>query len=233
MRRGAQGDKFILNLPIPWKGESLLKAVLFDLDGTLINSEKLSFEAIDCGFREVLGRPLTQNEEANLLGRPVKKTLSEKYPSEGAAIYESILRHFNEKISGIKAYPGVIDLLDLLSAQNVRMAVVTSGDREVASRVMESSGIGRYFEFFVGQDDTKLHKPDPEPIFLALKKLGLFSGDCIFVGDQPYDIMAAKSSGMDALAAVWGAGRPDVLSQLGPKAVIEKPMEVSHFVFPA
>lgn len=201
----------------------IIKAVIFDMDGTLLDSEGMSAVATDYGFRRVLGRGITEEENADLIGRPVKKILSQWFPEKGDEIYETGRKYYNDNISSIRVYPGIREMLEKLSGMNLRMAVVTSSHRTDAETLLNIFGIMKYFQFYVGQEDTIYQKPDPDPLILALKKLHVKNTDCIYVGDQPYDIIAAHGAGIRPLGAVWGSGKVERMEQYHPEAILKAP----------
>ena len=85
------------------------------------------------------------------------------------------------------------------------MAVVTSKRSAIARRGLEHTGIARYFPVVIGADDTERHKPDPEPVRLALTRLGVAPERAVFVGDAPFDIAAGRAAGVVTVGACWGA----------------------------
>ncbi|WP_393971203.1 HAD-IA family hydrolase [Oxyplasma meridianum] len=208
----------------------IIKAVIFDMDGTLLDSEGMSAVATDYGFRRVLGRGITEEENADLIGRPVKKILSQWFPEKGDEIYETGRKYYNDNISSIRVYPGIREMLEKLSGMNLRMAVVTSSHRTDAETLLNIFGIMKYFQFYVGQEDTIYQKPDPDPLILALKKLHVKNTDCIYVGDQPYDIIAAHGAGIRPLGAVWGSGKVERMEQYHPEAILKAPEEVVKLI---
>lgn len=211
--------------------DAKFSAVFFDLDGTLVDSETLASEATDRAFREVLKRPISSEENAKLKGRPVKKLLSEWFPNEGEEIYNTIISHFSRRMDEIMPFSGIVDLLDVLEKAGIPMAVVTSGQREVAEKLIHPSGISKYFKFLVCQEDTLKHKPDPEPVLLAAQKLGVRPEACLYIGDQPYDVISARSADMNVLGAVWGPGKLSVLKEEKPTGIVTNPRNVLDYVF--
>jgi pyrophosphatase PpaX len=203
----------------------LIRAVLFDMDGTLLDSEGLSSEATDFGVHTITGRHLTEEENRSLTGKPVKKVLEEWFPDKSNSIYEAGIGYYRSRIGDISSYPGVKNLLDNLRTK-YRMAIVTSTHREQAIEILSRVGLLDYFSFIIGQDDTIMNKPDPEPVLLALNRLGVSREDCIFVGDQPYDIIAAHEAGLIAAAATWGSGIKEVLELYHPDYFLKRPEEL-------
>ena len=192
------------------------------MDGTLLDSEGLSSEATDFGVHKITGRHLTEEENRSLTGKPVKKVLEEWFPDKSHSIYEVGIGYYRSRISEISSYPGINKLLDNLKSK-YQMAIVTSTHREQAMEILSKVGLLEYFSFIIGQDDTVMNKPDPEPVLLAMNRLGVSKEDCIFVGDQPYDIIAAHEAGIIAAAATWGTGIKDVLEVYRPDYFLERP----------
>ena len=208
---------------------TLIRAVLFDMDGTLLDSEGLSSEATDYGVHIVTGRHLTEEENKSLTGRPVKKVLAEWFPDKSHSIYEAGVEYYRSRINEIVCYPGIRDMLDNLRSR-YKMAIVTSTHREQAVEILKNVGLLDYFEFVIGQDDTMMNKPDPEPVLLAMKRLQVSGVNCIFVGDQPYDIIAGHEAGLIAVAAVWGTGTMDVLDAYHPDYVLRRPDDLLNLL---
>ncbi|MCL5803930.1 MAG: HAD-IA family hydrolase [Candidatus Thermoplasmatota archaeon] len=195
------------------------------MDGTLLDSEGLSSEATDFGVHSITGRHLTEEENRSLTGKPVKKVLQEWFPDKSHSIYEAGIGYYRSRIGEISSYPGINKLLDNLRSK-YKMAIVTSTHREQAMEILSKVGILEYFSFIIGQDDTVMNKPDPEPVLLAMNRLGVSREDCIFVGDQPYDIIAAHEAGIIAVAATWGTGMKDVLEVYHPDYFLGHPADL-------
>ena len=195
------------------------------MDGTLLDSEGLSSKATDFGVHSITGRHLTEEENRSLTGKPVKKVLQEWFPDKSHSIYEAGIGYYRSRIGEISSYPGINKLLDNLRSK-YKMAIVTSTHREQAMEILSKVGLLEYFSFIIGQDDTVMNKPDPEPVLLAINRLGVSREDCIFVGDQPYDIIAAHGAGIIAAAATWGTGMKDVLEVYRPDYFLEHPEDL-------
>ena len=207
----------------------MIRAVLFDMDGTLLDSETLSEKATNYGFMEILGRGITAEEHSQLIGRPVKKILSQWFPDKGEAIYDTGRLYFNSKLSTVETYPGISEVLEKLS-QKYDLGVVTSSHRIDAQRLLTLSGLLPYIRLYVGQEDTEYQKPDPEPLNLALKRLNISSREAVYIGDQPYDIIAAHEAEIPAGAALWGSGNLERLEMYHPDRFLKKPEEIFDFI---
>src|SRR5439155_18224127 len=109
------------------------------------------------------------------------------------------------------AYDGVTEMLWRLRDEGRRLGIVTSKLRESVDLVLDQVSYSPAFEVVVTVEDTQEHKPQPEPILCALDRLGVSADAAIYVGDSPYDILAARAAGVASGAALWGLHRPDDL----------------------
>jgi pyrophosphatase PpaX len=124
----------------------------------------------------------------------------------------------------VRIYPGVVELLEGLSGY--KLGVVTSKTTTLAARGLEHTGIARYFETVVGMDSSKRHKPDPEPVLLALDRLGVGADSAWFVGDSVHDMESGNAAGVATVGALWGPFTAADLAPSRPKYVAAQPAEV-------
>ena len=208
----------------------MIKALLFDCDGTLVDSETLSACATDYAFRRILKRPLTEEESKKLLGRPANKILEEWFQETGKEIFEEATNYFVETMNEVKPYDGIEDMLQFFS-RKLRMAIVSSSSKEIVMRMLIATKLSSYFEFIVGHEDTDKHKPNPEPILEAIKRLQIKHDECIYIGDQPYDIMAAREAGVKVIGVTWGSGNREILESYEPHIILSRPEELEKIEF--
>jgi pyrophosphatase PpaX len=122
----------------------------------------------------------------------------------------------------VRAFPGIPEVLDALTARGVRMAVVTSKLEPSARRSLEFLGLAHHFEALVGLESTARHKPDPEPVRYALGLLSAAPGEAAFVGDSPHDMAAGNAAGVATVATLWGPFTRAELAVAGPRAWAER-----------
>ncbi len=183
------------------------RPVLFDLDGTLIDSIQLILNSAQHAFRK-LQRSCPSNEEwLGGVGIPLP-TMFGRYARDDddlvaliAAYREYQMAHHDALV---RCYDGVCETLQLLRRRGHAIGVVTSKSDALAMRGMAVSGIARYMDTVVGCDSCVRHKPDPEPVLLAVERLGCRPDAAVFIGDSIHDMAAGNAAGVTTIAALWG-----------------------------
>ena len=189
-------------------------AILFDLDGTLLDSIELILSSARYAF-DKMGRPRPSDDEwLQGVGIPLF-TMFGRYSrddSEQRAFIAAYREHqFANHDRLIRAYDGVHDLLAELRSRGHELAIVTSKSEYLATRGLAHVKLARSFDTIVGCDSTTRHKPDPEPVRLALHRLSSTPENAVFVGDSVHDVIAGNAAGVTTIAALWGAfGRADL-----------------------
>lgn len=204
-------------------------AILFDLDGTLLDSIELILSSARYAF-DKMGRPRPSDDEwLQGVGIPLF-TMFGRYSRDDAEQRAFIAAYREHQFAHhdrlIRAYDGVHDLLAELRARGHELAVVTSKSEYLATRGLAHVKLARLFDTIVGCDSTTRHKPDPEPVRLALHRLASAPENAAFVGDSVHDVIAGNAAGVTTIAALWGAfGRAD-LEPGGPTAWAEGVSEI-------
>jgi HAD superfamily hydrolase (TIGR01509 family) len=181
------------------------QAVLFDMDGTLVNSNELHASA----WAEVLerfGHEITAEKVWPLIGKGGDKLLPEltgieATSDEGQRISDARTKTFIEHYAPrIKAFPKVRELLQALEAQGKKIIIATSANKDELRAILQASGLQDCFPAMTSADDAEQSKPDPDIIHAALKKVGVSAGHAVMIGDTPYDIEAAQKAGVSIIA---------------------------------
>jgi pyrophosphatase PpaX len=180
--------------------------VLFDLDGTLIDSGAIILASMRHATRTVLNREIEDEILMAAVGgaglTEQMRLLDESRVDELVRVY----REHNEPLhSTLEACPGILDVLPRLQEQGRRLGIVTAKRRATVNLAFATlPELEPLFEVVVGSEDTERHKPDPAPILHALALLGAEPGAAAYVGDSPFDLRAAKAAGVHAVAVTWG-----------------------------
>lgn len=190
-------------------------AVLFDLDGTLIDSIGLLLECVRHTFEGRTPAP-TDEEWIAGIGTPLRKQLAAYVDNdeETEALisrYRTYQRTHHDRLTS--AFPGVLETLTELDRRGHPMGVVTSKSNEMMDMGLEYVGLLHFMKTRIGMDSCKIHKPDPFPVNLALEELGYAPNEALFVGDSPHDILSGNGAGVTSVAALWG---PFTREQLEP-----------------
>jgi pyrophosphatase PpaX len=198
------------------------KAVLFDLDGTLINSIDHIVDCWQHTVRTCLGREITREEVVPTLGRALLETFEEIAPGRSEEMREVYRAHQKSTHDqAVTLPPGTREALEVLRSQGVRLGVVTSKGIVVAMEGLDLFDLAPYFDVFVTYEDTQRHKPNPDPLLVGLERLGLDASEVLYVGDAIHDVQAAHAAGMMAVGATWGAGTRETLQAAGADFIID------------
>ena len=191
--------------------------MLFDLDGTLLDSIPLILSSFRHATETVLGQALPDEVMLHNVGVPLATQMRQLAPDHAEELLRVYRAHNAEHHdTSVAAYPGVAEALSKLQSAGYPMAVVTSKMGPLARRGLELFGLDSYMSAVVGCEDTQTHKPDPEPLRVAAELLGVPLEACAYVGDSEHDMAAALAGGAVAIAALWGPFEPERVLAPGP-----------------
>ena len=201
----------------------MLSAVLFDFDGTLVDTTEMIHQSMKHATSSVLGREDIPRETllANV-GRPLPRQM-ELIDAENAELLLEAYRSHHEQHHDtlIGEFPGVEESLARLGSAGIKVAVVTSKRRlSVEMALKNFPGLRNVVDRFVTLEDTTEHKPNPEPLLRALELLGVPKERAAYVGDSPFDVEAAKAAGLASVAVSWGAFSEDRLREAEPDHLV-------------
>ena len=211
-------------------------AVLFDLDGTLIDSEQDLTASVKHALRLVDDRKPPPDDAIIMeIGKPLEVILGNLgYPNdhETAAEFATGYReYYAEHCSDhTRPYPLTMEVLALLAEAGVRLALVTTKQQLQAELVVKGVGLHDFFSYVHGWREGLKHKPDPEPVLIALGKLGVQPPEALMVGDTEQDILAAKAAGVATCAVTYGFRPPMLLRTLKPDYTVTRITDVVHIV---
>jgi pyrophosphatase PpaX len=208
-------------------------AILFDLDGTLVDSIELIVAAAMNAFASRPGPSPSEAQIRNTIGRPLPTTFGPWLVDDDdlpflISKYRAYQLEHHDRLTN--AYEGIVDAVAALHASGHPMGIVTSKVGFMAERALVHTGLASYMRCIIASDSTTKHKPDPEPVLLGLERLAAAPEDAIFVGDSPYDMQAARAAGVHALGVAWGAFTIQTLVDAGAEAVIQRPDELIPYV---
>jgi pyrophosphatase PpaX len=183
--------------------------VLFDLDGTLVDSGAIILASFKHATETVLQREFPDEHILAAVGGSNLDEQMRRLDPERVEELVSVYRAHNEPLQAdLLACPGMADVLDELRSEERRLGVVTAKRQKTIALAFAAVPELGSFDVVVGCDDTQRHKPDPEPILRALELLGARPEDAAYVGDSPFDIRAGKAAGVFTVAVSWGNIHP-------------------------
>jgi pyrophosphatase PpaX len=197
----------------------VLRAALFDFDGTLVDTTDLIYQSMRHASGEVLGREISREVLMANVGQPLPRQMELLSAEHAEALLDSYRLHNEENHDAlIKEFPGVEKALGRLRAAGVGVAVVTSKRRFSVGMALKSfPGLGEVVDQWVTMEDTEQHKPRPEPLLKGLELLGdIPREEAAYVGDSPFDVAAARAAGVASVAVSWGAFTEEALRAAEP-----------------
>ncbi len=189
------------------------KAILFDLDGTLTHSAPDLQSAANVIARARGWQEFDLDTIVSFVGNGIPKLVERVFKARGASIEEAdyqtavmdFLAYYDSHTTDLtKPYEGVVDALNALKQENVRMGVVTNKPEKPARKILEELGLDQFFSTIVGGDTTHAKKPDPAPYLAACKALGVEATDTIYVGDSEHDGETAQGLGVPFILCTNG-----------------------------
>lgn len=193
-------------------------ALLFDLDGTLIDSIGLLLECMQYAFTGRDRVPSTTQWVAGI-GTPLRTQLAPWCNGDDdveamVGRYRDYQDQHLERLT--TPFPEVLDTMRWARRAGYPTAIVTSKGKGMTRRSLDHVGLGDAFDTVVTFEETTRHKPLPDPVFLALERLGATPSSALFVGDSPHDMRAGRAAGVKTAAALWGPFHRDELADASP-----------------
>ncbi|MBQ2676175.1 MAG: HAD family hydrolase [Clostridia bacterium] len=215
-----------------------IKAVLFDLDGTTVNTIEDLCDAVKHSMNENGYPTYTVDEYKMMVGNGMRKLLERALPksvcNDAKVVDELFLgfaKYYTANCCNKSApYDGIVELISRLKQAGIKIATVTNKGESSAQRVV-SKLFSDSFDFVIGQSDKYPTKPDPTTAFIAMDKLGVKPQECVFVGDSGVDMITAKNCGAYPVGVSWGFRTEQELWDNGAKHVISHPLQLLEIIF--
>ena len=182
------------------------KAVLYDLDGTLLDTYEMNMIPLQQIIREELGEERTLEQLRPFYSQPGLKTMADLGIRDIDGVYARWVSYVNRYEKGAVPYPGIPEVLQTFQTTGIRQAVVSSKMHAQYRIDMDRWGLAQYIETAVLAEDTLRHKPHPDPILECLRRMDLTPDDVIYIGDAQSDLDAARNAGVDFGFAGWSGG---------------------------
>lgn len=211
------------------------KALICDLDGTLLNTLEDLMDSVNFGLRNHGMKEITLEQTRRFVGNGVAKLVERAVPEgtlkETEAAVLADFRSYYDKHSQdkTKAYDGVIDMLKKVKESGMKLAIVSNKINSAVGELAEY-----YFEGLIdvaiGETPDVPKKPAPDMLYKALDELGVSKAEAVFIGDSDVDVATGLNSGIDMVTVLWGFRDRDELEEAGAKWFIEKPEELFRYL---
>jgi phosphoglycolate phosphatase len=215
-----------------WRGLTL-RAVLFDLDGTLLDTVDAIAAALNLALAESLLAPLAVAQVREMIGRGAPLLIERAVAQLGAPMDEAaqavVLQRYLQHYECIEAgagrsarvYPGVRDCLQQLHRQGLRLAVVTNKHKHLAGGLLERLALSEWIDVLIGGDSCARRKPDPQPLQVACEAMQVKPAEALMVGDSVNDVLAARAAGLAVVCVPYGYNEGNDPRALACDALIE------------
>lgn len=213
-----------------------LKAVLFDLDGTLIDSKKDIAASANATRKHYGFPPLPEEVVGTFVGYGImmllSKTIESDDPTRLKEAHGVFKLHYREHcVDATVPYPGTFELLESLKSRNIRMGIVSNKPQEFTDLILDKLKLAPYFGVSFGPEATVNKKPHPEPLLTAVERLGATPSNSVMIGDSPVDIEAARAARMLVGVVTHGYVSRDVLATSDPDWLVDSLSEFSDVLF--
>jgi pyrophosphatase PpaX len=201
--------------------------VLFDFDGTVVDSGAMILASFRHATKTVLDRELSDAELFSAVGTPLHEQMR-LIDAERADELVAAYRTHNEPLhDGLQAFDGMAGVLATLKNEGRRLGIVTAKRGATVELAFAVLPLRDFFDVVVAADDVERHKPAPDPLLVALERLGADRDEAVYVGDSPFDVAAAKAAGVHAVAVTWGGiYSEEALRAERPDEMVSTPREL-------
>lgn len=210
----------------------MIKSVLFDFDGTLLNTNDLVYKSYDYAIKKLYMRDITKKEFLNLYGRPLDQSFCEAYGEEDGKKLAELYREFNEVNHDLytKTFEGVDLGIKNLKNKGYSLGIVTSKRKSTLMKGLKLLGLEEYFLCLVTPADSKKFKPDPEPILVGCQKLNIKPEEALYVGDSVFDLQAGKAAGTKICGVKYSLTPLAELEELKPDFMVSSLEELAKLI---
>lgn len=189
------------------------KCVIFDLDGTLLDTEEMNMIPLQRLIQEEKGEFIEYNNLLKYMAYPGRKTLEILGFEDIDTSYDKWVKYVNEYEEGAKLYEGFVEVIETLHENGIVCGISSSKMKAQYEIDFLKTGLHRYMKSIILAEDTENHKPHPEPLLRAIELLDIDPKEAIYVGDTISDYKATRAAGMDFALASWGARNTDGIEE--------------------
>ncbi|WP_164668125.1 pyrophosphatase PpaX [Virgibacillus doumboii] len=203
-----------------------IHTILFDLDGTLIDTNELIIESFIHTFKEY-GKELTREEAIEFIGPPLRDSFYQFGPDQVEPMIATYREHnLYHHDNYVVAFPNVIETIEQLNKENFKLGIVTTKMRGTVDMGLKVTGLDRFFNTVITLDDVVHAKPNPEPIIKAMKELDADASSTLMVGDSNHDIEAGQNAGIQTAGVAWSLKGKERLTTYKPTYMLDDMLDL-------
>lgn len=208
-----------------------IRNILFDLDGTLLDTNELIIQSFNYTYQRYLNKHVDREYIIKHFGEILKDTMDMEFGDDSEDAIKTYRKFQNENFYKlISIHEGVKEGVKEFHRQGYKLGIVTSRLNYSAIKGLKNFDLMNYFDVIIGADDTDIHKPDPTPALMALKKLNGKLEETIIVGDTQFDILCGRNAGITSVVVGWSALPRDLILKYEPDYVVESMEELISLV---
>ncbi len=212
------------------------KTAVFDLDGTLLDTLGDLRDSVNFALEKNNLPNRTTEEIRAFVGNGIRLLIERSVPQNTPLetvdkCFNDFKEHYRDNSANLtKPYDGIIELLNILKSNNIKLAVV-SNKADFAVKALVSEYFPHIFDCAFGEREGIKRKPAPDTVFAAMGEMGSALSETVYIGDSEVDIETSRNSGLPCVAVTWGFRDKSVLEELKPEYIIDKPSEISDIIF--
>jgi len=183
----------------------MINTILWDFDGTLLNTNDVILESWQHTYEHYYGKRMPVEHITKCFGEPLLVTMAREFPDVPPRDSAEVYREYQKDIAytWAKSIPGVFELVEYLKDKGYKQCIVTSRTTESTLRYLDLFDKKDLFDGMVTCDDTEKHKPEPEPILLGLEKMKSAKDEALMIGDGVFDVKCANNAGVKSVLVGW------------------------------
>lgn len=207
-----------------------IQTILFDLDGTLINTNELILESFNHTFNH-FGLSFTRDELVKFNGPPLRETFQKLDKDRAEDMIKVYREHnLNHHEAYVTPFPNVIETIERLQERQINLGIVTTKMKHSVKKGLEVTGLTPYFQTVVTLDDVVHAKPHPEPVLKAMHELGGTRETTLMIGDNSHDINAGHHAGVKTAGVAWAQRGKEFLHELEPTYMLDDMTDILDLV---
>ncbi len=199
-----------------------IRTVLFDLDGTLIDTNELIIQSMLHTLEKYAPNQYNRENVLDFIGPPLDESFKWVEPTKVEEMIEVYREHnLYHHDSFVKPFDGVIETIKALKERGIKLGIVTTKIGDTALRGLKVTQLDRYFDVIIGYDDVEHAKPHPEPVLKGMEALQAKASETLMVGDNYHDILAGQNAGVKSAGVAWSLKGQEALQKHNPDYMLE------------